>query len=254
MAKQFRFHTGSDPFFNMFLGNAFLLEVAMNCLSWGWVLGVLLAYAPLCLAREKVIAPDLSQINDGKTWTLLNAECDPAMEDGKRVVRLKPKGRVNTPSNIGLALVEGLEFAEGTLEIDLKGKGKFERTFLGVAFNVEDGKTFEAIYFRPFNFMRGDEFRARAVQYVAWPEHTWEKLRAGKPGTYESAVKPVPDPSGWFHARIEVTKQKVSVWVDDAKEPCLVVDRLSNREKGKVGLWVDSNEGAFSNLKIVPAK
>jgi len=227
----------------------------MNRLPWRWVLGVLLASAPHGLAREKVIAPDLSQINDGKTWSLINADCDTAMEAGKRVVRLRPRGKVNTPSNVGLALVEGLEFAEGTLEIDLKGKGKFERTFLGVAFNVEDGKTFEAVYFRPFNFMREDNpFRFRAVQYVAWPEHTWEKLRTGKPGKYESAVKPIPDPTGWFHARIEVTKQKVSVWVDDATEPCLVVDRLANREKGKVGLWVDSNEGAFSNLKIQPAK
>ena len=63
----------------------------------------------------------------------------------------------------------------------------------------------------------------------------------------------MPDPGGWFHARIEVTKQKVRVWVDDAKEPCLVVDRLAGREKGKVGLWVDSREGAFRNLRIVPA-
>jgi len=40
------------------------------------------------------------------------------------------------------------------------------------------------------------------------------------------------------------------VWVDDAKEPCLVIDRLARREKGKVGLWVDSKEGAFRNLTI----
>jgi hypothetical protein len=71
-------------------------------------------------------------------------------------------------SNVGLALVEGLEFAKGTIEIDLKGKGKFERTFLGIAFNVADGKTFEAIYFRPFNFLRDNTtYRTRAVQYVA---------------------------------------------------------------------------------------
>jgi hypothetical protein len=169
---------------------------------------------------------------------------------------LKPKGgNIPGKSNTGLALVEGMEFAEGTIEIDLKGKGKQEASFLGVAFSVADGKTFEAVYFRPFNFMRDDEaFRVRAVQYISWPDNTWEKLRKEKPGVYESAVKPVPDPSGWFHARIEVTKQKVSVWVDDAKEPCLIVDRLAKREKGKLGLWVDSKEGEFSNLKILPAK
>jgi Domain of Unknown Function (DUF1080) len=222
----------------------------MNCLSWGCVL--VLACVPPCVPREEVITPNLARINDGKSWSLINADCTTAIEKGKTVVRLKPKANAHTPSNIGLALVEGLEFAEGTIEIDLKGKGKIERSFLGVAFNVTDGKTFEAVYFRPFNFMRDDEsFRVRAVQYVAWPDHTWEILREGKPGVYESAVKPVPEPRGWFHARVEVTKQKVSVWVNDAKEPCLVVDRLVDREKGKVGLWVDSRDGAFSNLKIV---
>ena len=195
------------------------------------------------------------QINDGKIWSVINADCDTAVEDGKRVVRLKPKGKANTPSDIGLALVEGVEFAEGTLEIDLKGKGEREASFLGVAFGVVDEKTFEAVYFRPFNFKRDDKsFRVHAVQYVAWPDHTWEKLRKGKPGMYESAVNPIPDPSGWFHARIEVTNQKVKVWVDDANDPCLVVDRLTSRERGKVGLWVDSKDGAFSDLKIRPAK
>jgi hypothetical protein len=219
------------------------------------MLGVLLAHVPLCVAQEKVIAPDVTKMNDAKTWSVINADCDTAIEDGKRVVRLKPKGKANTPSDIGLALVEGLEFTEGSLELDLKGKGKREASFLGVCFNVVDGKTFEAIYFRPFNFMRDDKsFRIHAVQYVAWPEHTWEKLRKGKPGTYESAVKPIPDPSGWFHARIELTKTKVSVWVDDAKEPCLVVDRLGIGERGKVGFWVDSKEGTFRNLRILPAK
>jgi hypothetical protein len=227
----------------------------MSHWSWGWVLGVLLACVAAGLGREEVVTPDLSQINQGQVWGLINADCDTALEGGKRVVRLRPKVQTIMGSSIGLALVEGLEFAEGTLEIDLKGKGKVETSFLGLAFGVVDGKTFEAVYFRPFNFMRDPEaFRARAVQYVAWPDHTWEKLRQGKPGVYESAVKPVPDPGGWFHARVVVTKQKVSVWVEDAKESCLVVDRLTSRGKGKVGLLVDSKEGAFRNLRIVPAK
>jgi thiol-disulfide isomerase/thioredoxin len=218
------------------------------------VFGMLLAYVAPCFAREKAITPDLSQISDRKVWTVINADCESAMEDGKRVVRLRPKGTANTPSDIGLALVGGVEFAEGTVEIDLKGKGKDEASFLGIAFGVVDDKTFEAVYFRPFNFMReGDSYREHAVQYVAWPEHAWEKLRKAKPGVYESAVKPVPDPAGWFHAHIEVTKKKVSVWVDDAKDPCLVVERLASRDKGKVGLWVDSKDGAFRSLEIRPA-
>jgi hypothetical protein len=227
----------------------------MNFLTWGWSLGALLLSVAGGKAHENAFRLDLSRINDGKTWAVINADAAVAREDGQSVVRLKPKGgdRIGG-SNIGLALVEGAELAEGTLEVDLKGKGKLETSFVGVAFGAVDGKTFEAVYFRPFNFLREGPFRARAVQYVAWPEHTWEKLRQGQPGRYEAAVQPVPDPSGWFHARVEVTRNKVRVWVNDAQEPCLVVERLGNREKGKVGIWVDSKEGAFRNLKIVAAK
>jgi hypothetical protein len=227
----------------------------MNRLSLRWALGVLLAHASLGCAEENPGGPDLTRVNDQKAWTLVNATSNTAVEGGKRVVRVAPKGVPGPGSLVGMALVEGVEFGEGTLEVDLKGKGKNEASFLGLAFNVADGKTFEAVYFRPFNFLRDDQsFRVHAVQYVSWPDNTWEKLRKEKPGAYEAAVKPVPDPAGWFHARVEVTKGKVSVWVDNAKEPCLVVDRLAGREKGKVGLWVDSVGGEFSNLKVVPAK
>ncbi len=226
----------------------------MNGNLYRCVLGVALTCASAGFAKDLVKTPELSRINDGKTWRTINAESVAATEDGKAVVRMRPKAPANTPSNIGLGLVEGLEFSEGTLEVDLKGRGKFQRCFLGVAFNVADGKNFEAVYFRPFNFMQADDnLRAHGVQYVSWPDNTWERLRKEKPGIYESAVRPVPDPAGWFHARVEVTKQKVRVWVDDAKEPCLVVDRLARREKGKVGLWVDSREGTFRNLQISPA-
>jgi 3-keto-disaccharide hydrolase len=227
----------------------------MKTMSWGWVFCALLLCGSVGIAKEKAFAPDISQIKDEKVWQVINADCEIAKEDGKDLVRMKPRGRPTTGSIIGMALVEGMEFTEGTIEIDLKGKGKVDRTFVGVAFNAVDGDKFEAVYFRPFNFTTDDQaYRSRAVQYVSWPDNTWEKLRSDTPGKYESAVKPIPDPSGWFHARIEVTKQKARVWVDDAKEPCLVVDRLTNRETGKVGLWVDSREGAFRNLKILPAK
>jgi hypothetical protein len=40
--------------------------------------------------------------------------------------------------------------------------------------------------------------------------------------------------------------------VGDAKEPCLVVDQLSDRTKGLVGLWVGNNaDGDFADLKII---
>jgi hypothetical protein len=44
----------------------------------------------------------------------------------------------------------------------------------------------------------------------------------------------------------------VSVFVGDTKEPSLVVNQLSDRKKGLVGLWVGNTSGGdFANLKIV---
>jgi len=201
------------------------------------------------LSAQGGLAPDLTRVNDAKSWRVIDAD---ASVEGS-VVRLKPHGDPAVGSNIGLALLEHVAFSEGTLEIDLRGGGKQHASFLGLAFGVADAKTFEAVYFRPFRFADDDaEARSHAVQYVAWPEYTWEKLRKDKPGAYEAAIQPVPDPAGWFHVRIDVTKQKVSVSVDRSAKPCLVADRLGHREGG-LALWVDSMPGAFRNLRIQPA-
>jgi hypothetical protein len=46
----------------------------------------------------------------------------------------------------------------------------------------------------------------------------------------------------------------VSVYIDDGKEPALVVEQLSDRKKGLVGIWVGNGSGGdFANLKITPA-
>ena len=51
--------------------------------------------------------------------------------------------------------------------------------------------TYDAIYFRPFNFRTSDPARRlRAVQYISHPTYTWNKLRAERPGVYEKPVNP----------------------------------------------------------------
>jgi len=78
-------------------------------------------------------------------------------------------------------------------------------------------------------------------------------LRTEQPGKFEQAVNPVPDPNAWFHVRVVVASPRVSVFVGDAKEPSLVVDQLSDRKKGLIGLWVGNNSGGdFANFRIIP--
>jgi len=217
------------------------------------IIGIFLVASPPSgspvLSAQGNLAPDLRLVNDAKSWRVIDAD---ASVEGT-IVRLKPHGDPRTGSHIGLALMQNVKFSVGTLEIELRGGGRLEPSFLGLAFGVADANTFEAVYFRPFRFVDDDaDARRHAVQYVAWPAYTWEKLRKDTPGVYEAEVRPVPDPAGWFHVRIDVTRDTVSVSIDGSTQPCLVVNRLGRRD-GDIGLWVDSMPGAFRNLTIQPA-
>lgn len=212
--------------------------------TFSCVLG--LSNAPIVFGQKKTIEPDLAALVEGKGLKVFNRSLS-ALNDKKGV-------RLSESPGDGVAYLEGVEFANGVIELDIKGKDVQQQSFLGVAFHGLDDKTYDGIYFRPFNFKAEDPARRiRAVQYISHPTYTWNKLRTEQPGKYEKAVSPVPDPNDWFHARIVVASPKVSVFVNDAKEPSLVVEQLSDRKKGLVGLWVGNTSGGdFASLKIVP--
>jgi Domain of Unknown Function (DUF1080) len=202
--------------------------------------------APDIIGQQKTIEPDLTALADGKVLSVFNC-CLRSFKDGaKKGVRL---------SGDGIAYLTGVEFSDGVIEVEIRGKDVQEQSFIGVVFHGVDGKTYDAIYFRPFNFKTEDAARRmRAVQYVAHPTYTARKLRDEHPGKYEQAVNPAPAPDDWFHARVVVASPEVSVFINDADEPCLVVTQVSNRKKGLVGLWgAGAVGGDFANLKIVPA-
>jgi 3-keto-disaccharide hydrolase len=205
--------------------------------------------APNVAGQKKTVSPDLAKLAEGNGLKHFNRTAS-SLNDGVR------KGaRLSEGAGEGPAYLEGIEFADGTIELDVRGKDVQQQSFVGVAFHGVDGATYEAIYFRPFNFRAEDPARRlRAVQYISHPTYTWQKLRAEHPGRYEQPVSPVPDPNGWFHVRVVVASPKVSVFVNDAKEPSLVVNQLSDRKKGLVGLWVGNGSGGdFANLTIVTA-
>ncbi len=200
---------------------------------------VLLAASSLA-GQQRTIEP--------KDFAVFNRSVS-ALSDGTR------KGvRLNEQPGEGVAYLKGIEFSNGTIEFDVRGKDVQGQSFVGVAFHGLDSTTYDAIYLRPFNFRTEDPARhSHAVQYISHPTYTWQKLRAERPGIFEQPVNPAPDPNAWFHVRVVVASPKVSVFVGDAKEPCLVVTRLSDRTNGLVGLWVGNNSGGdFAGLKIAP--
>ena len=188
-------------------------------------------------AQTKV--PDLSKINDPEIWTLHN-----------RVIMDDEFVHLNGQPGDGLLLMNDLNFKNGTIDVDIKGIDERGRSFVGITFHILNDSTFDAIYFRPFNF-KSPERNGHSVQYISHPKNTWYYLRENFPEKYENPVNPVPEPTGWFHATIVVEYPKVSVYVDNAKDPSLVIEQLSDRREGPLGFWVGHNsEGWFRNLKI----
>ena len=200
------------------------------------------------LVRAGTTQPTLSAHSDSTVWRIHNRAAS-TVSDKPNAIRLDAR------ENAGFAWLVGSDFSDGTIELDLRGANQPGRSFVGLAFRGVDENTYDAIYFRPFNFKNPDPVRAaRSVQYISIPGADWPTLREKFPGKYESIVAPVPDPDDWFHARVVLAGKKITVFVNDATEPCLAVEALSDRPRGLVGLWVgNGSAGDFANLKITPA-
>jgi hypothetical protein len=156
---------------------------------------------------------------------------------------------INMSGKTALLWVKDVKLKNGTIELDIKGKDVSGESFLGVAFQGTDNETYDAIYFRPFNF-RNLERKDRAVQYIAKPAYDWDFLREKHPGTYEHAIVPDTDPNNWFHVKIIVLSPSIRVYVNGSTEPTLEVEQITKRKSGLLGLWVDSEEGWFKNVTI----
>ncbi|MCA6073767.1 hypothetical protein [Fulvivirga sedimenti] len=152
----------------------------------------------------------------------------------------------------GLGIIQGVEFKTGTIEIELLGENNPGKSFIGVAFNIQDNETYEAVYFRPFNFVAEEEIRrAHMVQYIFHPEFTWRKLREERTGEFEKEIPDPPDPDNWFRAVIRVSETRVEVFVEGSPDPVLVVDRLNSTSSGKIAIWTGfGSSGRFRNLVI----
>ena len=189
-------------------------------------------------AQESFVAT-----TDPAGWTAFN----------RKVTFKKGTIHLNAKANDGLLLLNDFNFKNGTIEFDVKGKNDPGKSFVGIAFHVLDNRTFDAVYFRPFNF-KNPQRNSHSVQYISMPDNDWSVLRKASPGKYEDTIAPVPGPvDGWFHVKVEVDHPNVTVFVDGSLQSTLQVEQISDRRQGKVGLWVgNGSEGWFRNLEIKP--
>jgi hypothetical protein len=177
---------------------------------------------------------------------IANRQMQPVAEGTRRGVRL------DAHEGDGIAWWPDAIVGDCTIEVDLRGKNVLQQSFVGVAFHGVDEKTFDAVYFRPFNFKAEDAARRlHSVQYVSHPIYTWDKLRAERPEQFERAIAAAPDPDGWFHVQLVVAFPSVRVFVNDIAAPVMDIKQLSDRKTGWIGLWVGNNsDGQFANLTV----
>ena len=159
---------------------------------------------------------------------------------------------LNAENSSGIGIIEDLEFEKGIIEIELLGENNPGKSFIGIAFNIQNNDTYEAVYFRPFNFVAEEQIRKEhMVQYIYHPEFTWRKLRSERTGIFEKGIRIPPDPEDWFKVSIHIKENNIEVYVNDLSEPSLTVDRLSSTRSKKIGVWSGyGSSGRFKNLII----
>ncbi len=208
-------------------------------------LKLLLAIFLFCIsistkAQQSKLIPDLSEVNDSLIWTVYN-----------RNVTYDDAVHLDRKEGDGLLRLQNFDFQNGTIELDIKGKNELGSSFVGLAFRGLNDSTYDAVYFRPFNF-ENPERRNHSVQYISQPVYPWYRLREESPGKYENSINPPPQPEEWFHATIVIEYPVVKVFVNNSEEASLIINQLSLRNKGWLGFWVGNNsEGYFKNLRII---
>jgi hypothetical protein len=154
------------------------------------------------------------------------------------------------------ALVKGVSFRDGVIEVDLAGQpaagaAAGARGFIGIAFRVQVDGHYEYIYLRPTNGRADDQVRRNhSTQYSSYPDFDFARSRQESPEKYESYVD--LQPGVWTRYKIEVQGRNARLYVNGAEQPCLIVNDLKlDPRDGGVALWVGpGTEGYFSNLKI----
>jgi hypothetical protein len=157
-----------------------------------------------------------------------------------------------------LAVIEGLDFANGVIEAEIAGEpgpgaAGGARGFVGIAFRLQpDMRTYDAFYLRPTNGRAEDqERRNHAAQYIAHPDWPWFRLRRETPSKYESYVDLMP--GVWTKVKIEVRGDRARLFVHGQEHPTLIVNDVKSGPSatGAVALWIGPGTVAhFRNLTV----
>lgn len=177
---------------------------------------------------------------------------------GKESIRVIKDSTVKDFDEPTYIKLKSIDFRNGTIEVKvvsrlLPNAATSARGFIGIAFRINDSNSkFESIYIRPTNGRANDQLRRNhSIQYFSFPDYKFDRLRKEAPGQYESYAD--MGLNEWIKLKIIVKDSQAKFFINDSKEPALIVSDLKHgaNSSGAIGLWVDGGtEGYFSELKI----
>lgn len=178
--------------------------------------------------------------------------------DKKEVLKVVKDSMVQLVDEPTFVRIKDLNFKNGSIEVKvlsrlLKNAPAYARGFIGVAFRIDDKNTkYESIYIRPTNGRATDQVRRNhSIQYYAYPDFKFDKLRQESPEMYESYSD--MGLNEWITMRIEVKDKAAKLFLNNSKYPVLIINdlKLGGNAEGGIGLWVEiGTEGYFRDLKI----
>jgi len=142
--------------------------------------------------------------------------------------------------------IKRIDFKDGTIEVKvlsrlLKTAPEFARGFIGIAFRIdEQNSKFEGIYLRPTNGRSENQLmRNHSIQYFSYPDYKFDRLRKEAEGNYETYADMALNE--WITMRIEVKDKQARLFLNDNKQPSLIVNDLKHGDNisGGIGLILE---------------
>lgn len=210
-------------------------------------------------------AQDLSW--EGKTFELRNVNAAIVDFRGEQVLKVErdlqalpfdEKNLASTVDEPTFVKLKDFDLRNGVIEVKvlstIQQPSPFAgaRGFIGLAFRINgNDSAYESIYLRPSLGRAYNQFsRNHSVQYYAYPDYKFDRLRREAPGKYETYAD--IDLNEWITLRLEVNDNKAELFINGQKNPSFIVtEMLGTTSHGQIGLWVDiATTGYFKELKV----
>jgi len=179
--------------------------------------------------------------------------------NGKKAARVLVDTTIKGFDEPTFVKLKDVNFKNGTIEVKVLSRlahnaPEWARGFIGLAFRIDEKNTqFESIYIRPTNGRANDQVRRNhSIQYFAYPDFKFDRLRKESPEKYESYAD--MGLNEWITLKLEVQDAGARLFINGNKQPALIVNdlKLGGNNAGSIGLWVGNwTEGYFRDLKIV---